>query len=170
MHGLPLVAPRRPFSNTPFFVYLKRGDQRSIHLDHKPRHTCSPTNLHSFKQLPSMLQKMILSTHQNIIFAHEPAPPSTTATQLLTTNLCNHTLPNNLPFEEKTICWHRDLLLHHNVADDMTGFDNGILVAYGMCTPCELMEYYQLDPRIVPLGFLRGTRAEVWGDDTLEVI
>jgi len=28
----------------------------------------------------------------------------------------------------------------------MTGFDNGILVAYGMMSPpCELMEYYQLD-------------------------
>ena len=52
----------------------------------------------------------------------------------------------------------------------MTGFDNEILMVYGMCPPCELMEYYQLDPRIAPSGFMRGTAAEVWGDDTHEVM
>jgi hypothetical protein len=55
----------------------------------------------------------------------------------------------------------------------MTGFDNGVLMVYGMCPPCELMEYYQLDQldsRIAPLGFMRGTASEVWGDDMHEVI
>jgi len=124
----------------------------------------------SFKLIPPMLQKIILSTHQNIIFRHEPVPTGTAATQLLTTNLRNHTVPDNLSFEEKAIFWYRDLLLHHNVTDDMTGFDNGILVAYGMCPPCEQIEFYQLDPSVATSGFMRGTTAEVWGDDTHEVM
>ena len=120
----------------------------------------------SFKRLPPTLQKLILNAHQCITFAREPVPSGTTAIQLLTTNLRNHTVPDNLPFEEKAIVWYRDLLLNHKVADDMTGFDNGILIAYGMCPPCELMEYYQLDEmdsRIAPSGFMRGTASEVWG-------
>ena len=47
-----------------------------------------------------------------------------------------------------------------------TGFDNGIL----MCLPCKLMEYYQLDFHIAPSGFMRGATAEVWGDNTHEVM
>ena len=39
-----------------------------------------------------------------------------------------------------------------------------------MCPPWELMEYYQLDPLIAPTNFMRGTAAEVWGDDTHEVM
>ncbi len=77
----------------------------------------------SFKQLPPTLQKLILGTNQNIVFVCEPVPPGTAATQLLTTNLCNHTVLDNLSFEEKAIHWYRNLLLHHDVADDMTGFD-----------------------------------------------
>ena len=73
-------------------------------------------------------------------------------------------------FEEKAIRWYPDLLLHHDVADDMTGFDNRILIAYGMCPPCKTMEYYQLDPCIPPSGFMQGTTAEVWGDDTHEAM
>jgi hypothetical protein len=52
----------------------------------------------------------------------------------------------------------------------MTGFENGIFMAYGMCHSCELMEYYQLDPRITPSDFMGGTAAEVWGDVTHEVM
>ena len=57
----------------------------------------------SSKRLPPMLQKLILNAHQRITFAHEPVPSGTTAIQLLTTNLRNHTVPDNLPFEEKPI-------------------------------------------------------------------
>ena len=124
----------------------------------------------SFKQLPPTLQKLILGTHQNIVFMCEPVPPGTDATQPLTTNLGNHTVPDNLSFKEKAIRWYRNLLLHHNVADDMTGFENGILIAYGMCPPCKTMEYYQLDPHIAPSDFMQGTAAEVWGDNTHEVM
>ena len=47
----------------------------------------------------------------------------------------------------------------------MTGFDNGILIAYGMCPPpVKLMEYYQMDPAKAPIHFMRGTAAEVWGN------
>jgi len=46
----------------------------------------------------------------------------------------------------------------------MTGFDNGILIAYGMCPPVELMQSTQ------PTHFMRGTATEVWGDDVFEVV
>jgi hypothetical protein len=55
----------------------------------------------SFQQLPPMLQKLLLCTHQSIIFARKPVPPSTAATCLLTTNLHNHTVPDNSSFEKK---------------------------------------------------------------------
>jgi hypothetical protein len=113
---------------------------------------------------------LILGTHKNIVFEREPVPPGTAATQLLITNLRNQTVPDNLPIEEKAIHWYRDLLLNLNITDNMTGFDNGILVAYGMCPPCELMEYYQLDPCITPSHFMQGTAAEVWGEDTHKVM
>jgi len=46
----------------------------------------------------------------------------------------------------------------------MKGFDNGILITkFGMCPPCELMEYYQLDPLVAPSHFMRCTAAEVRG-------
>ncbi len=32
------------------------------------------------------------------------------------------------------------------------------------------MEYYQLDPRIAPSGFMLGAAAQVWGDDTHKVM
>ena len=72
--------------------------------------------------------------------------------------------------EEKAIHWYHDLLLHHVVADAMTGFDNRILVAYGMCPPCKLIKHYQQYPHIPPSGFIRGTAAEVWGGDIHEVM
>ena len=81
-------------------------------------------------------------------------------------NLQNHRVPNTLAFEEKTIIWYRSLLLNRAHADDMTGFDNGILIAYGTCPPpVELMHYYQMDPTTQPTHFMRGTATEVWGDD-----
>ena len=43
---------------------------------------------------------------------------------------------------------YRELLFHPDKADDMTGFDNGILVAFGMCLPCPLQEYYQMAPNV----------------------
>ena len=52
----------------------------------------------------------------------------------------------------------------------MTGFDNGILIAYGMCPLCTLPEYYQMDPTYQPIHFMRGTVAEIWGTDTHEVM
>ena len=52
----------------------------------------------------------------------------------------------------------------------MTGFDNGILIAYGMCPPCPLQEFYQMAPENQPTHFMRGTAAEIWGTDTHEVM
>ena len=49
----------------------------------------------SFKRLPLTLHKLILVSHQNILFVCESVPTGTAATQLLTTNLHNHTVPDN---------------------------------------------------------------------------
>jgi hypothetical protein len=52
----------------------------------------------------------------------------------------------------------------------MMGFNNGILIAYGMSPPCKLQEYYQLDPERAPTHVMRGTTNEVWGSDTHKVM
>jgi hypothetical protein len=92
------------------------------------------------------------------------------ATQLLTNNLHKYTYPDTLPFAEKAIRWYRELLLHPVKANDMTGFDNGILIAYGMCPPCPLQEFYQMALEHQPTHFMRGTAAEIWGTDTHEIM
>jgi hypothetical protein len=52
----------------------------------------------------------------------------------------------------------------------MTGFNNGILIAYRMCPPVELMLYYQMDPMTQPTHFMQGTAPEVWGDDVFGIM
>ena len=127
-------------------------------------------NSPSFQRLPPTVQQLLLLAGSNRIYAREPVPFGTPATQLLTNNLREHTYPDTLPFEEKAIRWYRELLLHPDRADDMTGFDNGILIAYGMCPPCPLQEFYQMAPEHQPTHFMRGTAAEIWGTDTHEVM
>jgi hypothetical protein len=47
-------------------------------------------------------------------------------------------------FEDKATQWFCNLLLNKNDnLDDKIGVDNGILVAYGMCPPCELLVPHQ---------------------------
>jgi hypothetical protein len=41
-------------------------------------------------------------------------------------------------FEEKVIRWYGDLLLRRDRVDDQMGFDNGIMMAHGMCPPLHL--------------------------------
>ncbi len=80
-------------------------------------------------------------------------------------NLRGYTVPDTRSFEEKAIRWYRDLLLGWK-ADDQTGFDNGIIVAYGMCLPITLREFYESDPELPrPSHFMRGTAEEIWGKD-----
>jgi hypothetical protein len=95
-------------------------------------------NSASFQQLPPMVQRLLLQTSKKIVYAHEPVPPGTPATQLFTNNLCQYLVPDTLLFEEKAIHWYPELLLYHDKADNMVGFDHGILIAYGMCPPCKL--------------------------------
>jgi hypothetical protein len=72
---------------------------------------------------------------------------------------------NTLTFKENAIAWFCSLLLDQTHADNMTGFDNDILIAYGMCPPVELMQYYQMDPATQPRHCMQGTATKVWGDD-----
>jgi hypothetical protein len=69
-----------------------------------------------------------------------PLPLEAVLATLLTDNLPAHILPDSSTFENKIIQWYPDLLLNqNNEMDDMISFKNGILVAYGMCPPCELL-------------------------------
>ena len=52
-------------------------------------------------------------------------------------------------------------------ADDQMGFDKRIIVAYGMCPPITLKEFYERDPDLpCPSHFMRVTADEIWGEDT----
>jgi hypothetical protein len=95
--------------------------------------------LQSFKYLPPTLQTILLHSCEKLTYACEPVPSGAASTKLLTNNLQAHIVPDNSTFEDKAIQGFRDLLLNNNELDDMIGFDNGILVAYGMCPPCELL-------------------------------
>ncbi len=64
---------------------------------------------------------------------------SAALTKLLTHILRAHIVPENSTFENKAIQWFCDLLLNNDELNNIVGFDNGILVAYGMCPPCELL-------------------------------
>jgi hypothetical protein len=91
-------------------------------------------DLHGFKCLPPTVQLLLYCTHSNRTFARKPVPPGTATACLLTDSLRKYSVPDTIPFEEKAH-WYRELLLNHSQADDMTGFDNGILMVYGMCPP-----------------------------------
>ena len=94
-------------------------------------------------------------------------PSGKRSIQLLTVNLSGYIIPDSRSFEEKAICWYSDLLHGPDRVDDQTGFDNGIVIAYGMCPPCTLQEFYESDPELPhPTHFMRGTAEETWGNDT----
>jgi hypothetical protein len=115
-----------------------------------------------FDCLPSTLWRLLLQSSDKLVFvfAHNPIPRGTASVNLLMT----------LTFEENAIIWYRSLLLNQAHADDMTVFDNVILIAYRMCPPVELMKYYQMDPITQPTHFMRDTATEVWGDDVFKVM
>jgi hypothetical protein len=123
-------------------------------------------DLHGFNCLLPPVQLLIHCTHANRTFACKPVSQGTATACLLTDNLRKYSVLDTLPFEKKAICWYRELLLNHNQADDMTGFDNGILIAYGMSPPYKL----QIDHDQRPTHFMRGTANEVWGNDTHKVM
>ena len=90
--------------------------------------------------LPPTLRQLLLHSSDKLVFAREPVPQGTESVNLLMKNLQNHKVPNTLTFEENTIIWYCSLLLNQAHTDDMTGFDTGILIAYRMCPPVELIQ------------------------------
>jgi hypothetical protein len=77
---------------------------------------------------------LLLHSLDKITHAREPVQSGAASTKLLTDNLRAHT------FKTKAIQWYRNLLINkNNNLNDMIGFGNGILVAYGMCPSCELL-------------------------------
>jgi hypothetical protein len=93
-----------------------------------------------FQKLPQNVQQqqLLLHTSDKRVYARKPVLPGTSTTQFLTNNLWHFLVLENLPFAEKAICWYNKLLLNHDSANNMTGFDNEILIAYKMCPPCKL--------------------------------
>jgi hypothetical protein len=104
-------------------------------------------DLHGFICLPPMVQLLLHCTHANRTFACKLVSSGTTTARLLTNNLRKYSIPDTLPFEVKAIHWYQELLLNHSQADDMMGLDNVILMAYDMCPPPKLQEYYQHGPQ-----------------------
>ena len=88
---------------------------------------------------------------------------------MLTNNLRAHKHPDNSSFDKKAIQWYKDLLLNQKEElDDMIGFDNGILIAYGMSPPCKLMvprEELSLIRSTAdnPTYFMRYPSTDIWG-------
>ncbi len=56
------------------------------------------------------------------------------------------------------------------MVDNMSGFNNGIMMAYGMCPPVTTLAYYQMEQGEHPSHFMRGTAEEIWGDDPHNVM
>jgi len=90
------------------------------------------TTSDSFVRLPSTLRRLLLQSSDKLVFAREPVPWGIESVNLLMQNLQNHTVPNTITFEENAIIWYRSLLLNRTHADDTTGFNNSILITYGM--------------------------------------
>jgi hypothetical protein len=132
-----------------------------------PQTPVLPPQSEAFKLLPCTVQQLLLDCSNKKVFVCKPVPSGARSIQRLTDNLQNYIIPNTTPFEHKAIRWYSDLLLGRDRADDMTGFDNGIIVAFGMCPPCTLQEFYDPDPNLPrPTHFIRGTANEIWGEET----
>jgi hypothetical protein len=111
-------------------IYIWTTDPELPVLDPKSR---------SFKYLPPTLQTILLHSCKKLTYACKPVPSGAASTKLLTDNLQAHTVPDNSTFEDKAIQWFCNLLLNNDELDDMIGVNNGILVAYRMCPPCEIL-------------------------------
>jgi hypothetical protein len=119
-----------------------------------------------FKLLPRTIQQLLLDCSHKRVCAQEPVPSGACSIQQLTDNLKSYIIPDTRSFEEKMIRWYSDLLLRQDHVDDMTGFDNGIIMAFGMCPPCTLQEFYDPDTELPhPTHFMRGTAEKNWGED-----
>jgi len=122
----------------------------------------------TFQRLPPTFKQLLLQTHDKIVYARQPIPSGSESATMLTNNLRAHLHPDNSSFEEKAIQWYRDLLLNQEQdLDDMVGFDNGILIAYGMSPACELMvprEELSLIRSTAenPTYFMRCPTTELW--------
>ena len=125
-----------------------------------------PQKFESFKLLPRTLQQLLLDCSDKRVFAREPVPSGTSTAQRLLDNLRGYVILDTQSFEEKVVHWYSDLLLGQR-ADDKTGFDNGIIGAYGMCPPKTLRELNEGDPELPrPSHFMRGTADKIWGENT----
>ena len=125
-------------------------------------------DLEAFKKLPTTIQWLLLNTNEKHTFAHKPVPTGNFSALHLMENLENYRVLDNASFKDKPICWIGKLLLHCHTVDDMMGFDNGKMMACGMCPPVTVQEFYQIEMGEHPTYFMRGKAAEIWGDDPFD--
>ena len=105
-----------------------------------PKFPVLKPNSWSFQYLPPTLQTILLHSREKLTYNRDPVSSGTALAKLLTDNLHAHIFSDTSTFEDKATQWFRDLLLNKNDdLDDKIGFDDGILIAYGMCPPCELL-------------------------------
>jgi hypothetical protein len=96
--------------------------------------------LPTFQKLPPTFKQLLFHTSEKVVYVREPVPSRRESTKLLTDNIHAHIYTDNSSFEDNTIKWYQDLLLNQDEdLNNLIGFDNGILIAYGMCPPCELL-------------------------------
>ena len=121
------------------------------------------------QQSQACQQKLLLCTHQNIVFARELVLPGTNSTRLLMDNLHYYSVLNNLPFEEKAIHWYYDLLLIMTWL--MTRWALTIESWWHTVWPSlQTNGIFQLDLFHAPSHFMKETSPNVREDDTHEVM
>jgi hypothetical protein len=105
-----------------------------------PNSRSSDPTHRAFNTSPLTLQTILLHSRKKLSYDCDHVPSGTALAKVLTDTLCAHIFPDTSTFEDKAIQWFRDLLLNKNDdLDDKIGFNNSILIAYGMCPPCELL-------------------------------
>jgi hypothetical protein len=121
-----------------------------------------PQDSEAFKLLSHTIQQLLLDTKDKRVFARKLVPSGKHSAQRLMDNLHGYIILDTHSFEEKAIRWYGDLLLGNDQVNNMN-LTNGIMMAYGMCPPCTLQEYYKIDPKLeAPTHFMQGTAEEIW--------
>ena len=161
--GPPVTDPT-PAANSP-----QSDNQHHPHLDEQHEHSCAcfnvrrlptpsgnpPTTTTPLKPESCLHTRTSSTRHWINLPPHAKSPQSHGAKHLNLQRKCNLVVQISPPWSGKR---------------GQYGFDNCILIAYRMCPPVKLMEYYQMDPPKAPTHFLRGTATEVRGNDDFEIV
>ncbi len=116
------------------------------HLDKLSKHSCACFNVKKLLMHPTDPPETTTTHKQETWLASKPVPLGTNSTCLIMDYVCNHTVPDASTFTEYSIWWCRSILLNQEHADNLTDFDNGILIAYGTSPLCWINELLSNGP------------------------